>query len=101
MPPLVLAFLTSSFAFMSIKIYSKDYCPYCIRAKQFLVSRGFKVVEVDITNDLQLQEKCFSRTSGQKTVPQIFVGDYHIGGYDNMMTLVKTGEFDEIIKKFG
>ena len=84
---------------MSITIYSKSHCPYCVRAKQFLSSRDLKFIELDITNNSKLQEQCFSKANGKKTVPQIFVGDHHIGGFDNMMALVKTGEFDKIIKE--
>lgn len=81
-----------------IIVYSKDYCPYCDRAKAFITSKGLKYTEVDITNDVKLQEECFTKANGRKTVPQIFFGNTHIGGFDDMMALQKSGKLDEIIK---
>lgn len=82
-----------------IVVYSKDYCPYCDRAKAFLKSKNLNYTEIDITNDVNLQNECFEKSNGRRTVPQIFVGSAHIGGYDDMMELQKQGKLDEIITR--
>ena len=56
-----------------IEIYSKDWCPYCKKAKALFASKGLAYTEIDITSDLALQEQMVAR-SGRRTVPQIFVG---------------------------
>lgn len=86
---------------MHIVVYSKDYCPYCVRAKAYLKSRNIDFTEIDISNNPKLQEECFSKANGKKTVPQIFIRKTHIGGFDDMMALVNTGKFDDILKKEG
>lgn len=74
-----------------ITIYTKDYCPYCIKAKSLLSSIGATFEEVDITNSpdtiMELVKK-----SGMRTVPQIFVWDECLGGYDAIAALHEKGE---------
>ena len=74
-----------------ITIYTKDYCPYCIKAKSLLSSIGATFEEVDITNSpdtiMELVKK-----SGMRTVPQIFVWDECLGGYDAIAALQEKGE---------
>ena len=84
-----------------IKVYTKDYCPYCVRAKNLLNAKGLKFTEIDITHDANLQNECFSKANGQKTVPQIFIGNTHIGGFDSLNAVNSSGELDEILKKEG
>ncbi len=67
-----------------VTIYSKDYCPYCQRAKQMLVHRGYKLNIIDVQFDEKMLEEMISR-SGRRTVPQIFFGDTHIGGHDDLV----------------
>jgi glutaredoxin 3 len=80
-----------------IKIYTKDYCPYCHRAKAFFDSKGLQYKEVDLQNDAATAEKLFAQT-GFRTVPQIFIGDECIGGYDSMMELERQGLLSEKLK---
>ncbi len=75
-----------------ILIYTKDYCPYCDKAKALLKSKGFSYHEVDVTHDVNLQEEMLSKANGMKTVPQIFIGDKHIGGYDDLYKYDKEGK---------
>ncbi len=74
-----------------IIIYTKDYCPYCHRAKALLDSKGLKYTEIDVTNDPKKQEEMIEK-SGRRTVPQIWIGDKHIGGCDDLFELDSKGE---------
>ncbi|MGI9307994.1 MAG: glutaredoxin 3 [Gammaproteobacteria bacterium] len=65
------------------KIYSTQYCPWCQRAKALLKQRGIEYTEIDVTEDADLQQEMVQIT-GRQTVPQIFFGDQHIGGYDDL-----------------
>lgn len=74
-----------------ITIYTKDYCPYCIKAKALLSSLGASFTEVDVTNDPNMFMKIYEK-SHMRTVPQIFVGDECLGGYDAIAALHEKGE---------
>ena len=75
----------------SVKIYVKDYCPYCTRAKALLNSKNIPFETVDIEKDQNFAEKLFAQT-GFRTVPQIFIGDECIGGYTQLAELDQNGE---------
>jgi len=78
------------------KVYSASYCAWCSKAVQFLESEGLKVRIVDITDDQDERHMLIERT-GQKTVPQIWIGDAYIGGYDRMMKMASTKDLQPII----
>ena len=78
------------------KVYSASYCAWCSKAVQFLESEGLKVRIVDITDDQDERHMLIERT-GQKTVPQIWIGDAYIGGYDRMMKMANTKDLKPII----
>ena len=80
-----------------IIIYSKDYCPYCIKAKNLLTSIGATYEEIDITNDQETLMKIVEK-SHMRTVPQIFLGDECLGGFDSIAILHERGE---LIGKLG
>lgn len=81
-----------------VTIYSKDYCPYCVRAKQLLMRKGVKdLVEIDITHDEKLQQAAIEKSGGRRTVPQIFIGEKHIGGYDDLQALDSAGKLAELL----
>ena len=65
-------------------IYSTQYCSWCQRAKLALDQRGLEFTEIDVTEDQALQQEMIAR-SGRQSVPQIFLGDEHIGGYDDLV----------------
>ena len=69
-----------------LKIYTKDYCPYCIKAKHLLTSLGATYEEVDITQSPEIIVDLVKK-SGMRTVPQIFLWDECLGGYDNIAKL--------------
>ena len=78
-------------------IYSTLICPYCIKAKQLLESKSVDYQEVRIDKHPELVSEVIEKSSGQKTVPQIFIGDYHVGGCDDLYALDKDGRLDSLI----
>jgi alkyl hydroperoxide reductase subunit F len=80
----------------NIEIYSKDWCPFCSKAKSLLQSKQLEYVEVDITSDLQREQEMITR-SGRRTVPQIFIDGESIGGYDDLANFNATGELDQLL----
>ena len=81
----------------NVIVYSKDYCPYCTKAKQLLKNKGVEFEEIDITNDTDLQIEVVEKSGGRRTVPQIFINDQPIGGYDDMAALDEKGELDTLL----
>lgn len=79
-----------------VTIYTTDYCPYCTRAKQVLTKEGVAYSEVDVTGD-DGKRSWLVQTTGQRTVPQIFVGEQPIGGCMDLEALVKKGEFSKLL----
>lgn len=76
-----------------VVIYTKDACPYCRLAEKFLHEKNIPFKNVDVSDDDAMREKLVE-LSGQRTVPQIFVGDESIGGYSDMMRLHAKGQFE-------
>jgi glutaredoxin 3 len=74
----------------TVTIYSTDWCPYCKAAKSFLTQKGVPYEEIDLTDDDPGREALVERT-GRRTVPQIFVGEVHVGGYDDLRALDRNG----------
>lgn len=72
----------------NITIYHKDYCPYCKAAKQLLTKLGWQYTQIEVTNNDRLFAEMVS-LSGRKTVPQIFINDQHIGGFDDFKFYVQ------------
>ncbi|AOW84665.1 glutaredoxin 3 [Vibrio mimicus] len=79
-----------------IEIYTKSYCPYCKAAKQTLNSMGLSYREVEVSTSQALFNEMVNR-SQRKTVPQIFVSDVHIGGYDDLVNAIKNGQFKKAL----
>lgn len=79
-----------------IEIYTKSYCPYCKAAKQTLNSMGLSYREIEVSDSQALFNEMLNR-SQRKTVPQIFVGDVHIGGYDDLVIAIKNGQFKKAL----
>ncbi|RYZ34811.1 MAG: glutaredoxin 3 [Myxococcaceae bacterium] len=72
-----------------VKIYTTTYCGYCVRAKDLLTRKGVKYTEVDVTSDDDARAKLVEMSNGQRTVPQIFIGETHVGGYSDLDRLDK------------
>lgn len=79
-----------------IQVYTKDWCPYCVKAKALLKSKKLDYQEVDVTSDLKFEQEMIQR-SGRRTVPQIFIDRESVGGYDDLAQLNATGELDRIL----
>lgn len=82
-----------------IIIYSKSFCPYCVKAKQLLKNKNIDFLEIDVSNDQSLLEEMLAKSSGRKTVPQIFIEDFHVGGCDDLYALNDKGELDKILSR--
>ena len=80
---------------LKIEVYSKDWCPYCKKAKAFLKSKGLSFEEIDINQDNNYDE--MQERTGRKTVPQIIINGESLGGYDDIIDLEKSGEFNKLI----
>jgi len=78
-------------------IYSTLTCPYCIKARQLLESKSVDYQEVRIDKHPELVAEVIEKSSGQKTVPQIFIGDYHVGGCDDLYALDKDDRLDSLL----
>ena len=75
----------------AVKMYTTAVCPYCIRAKQLLKSKGVaQIEEIRVDTDPQAREQMMT-TTGRRTVPQIFIGSHHVGGCDDLMALDAQG----------
>ncbi len=78
----------------SIKIYSKNYCPYCSRAKSLLERKGVTYEEINMEGK-QDEMMALIKETGMRTVPQIFIGDFFVGGFTELNELEKNGELDK------
>ena len=79
-----------------IEIYTKNYCPYCQRAKELLKIKGVNFTEYDISHDPEKEAEMLQR-SGRSTVPEIFINDQLIGGCDELFSLDEKGALDPLI----
>lgn len=85
---------------LPITLYTSAVCAYCVAARNFLKSRGLEWNEVRIDLDAAERERMVER-AGRTSVPQIFVGDTHVGGYDDMIALHRAGGFDPLVAAAG
>jgi glutaredoxin 3 len=79
-----------------VLVYSKPYCPYCTRAVKLLEHKGVDFTVVEAGSDPAKRREMIQR-SGRMTYPQIFIGERHIGGCDDMMALERRGELDRLL----
>jgi glutaredoxin 3 len=80
-----------------VRMYTTPICPYCVRAKSLLKKKGVEVEEVDVLMDADAREEMESKTGGARSVPQIFIGDTHVGGCDELYALEKDGKLDSLL----
>ena len=81
----------------SVRIYTTPICPYCARAKALFKRKGVEAEEVDIFMDMQARAEMEAKTGGARSVPQIFIGDTHVGGCDELYALEKEGKLDPLL----
>lgn len=80
-----------------ITIYTTPFCPYCIRAKALLTKKGADFEEIDVMGTAGARAQMQERSGGARTVPQIFIGDTHVGGCDDLHALENAGKLDTLL----
>jgi glutaredoxin 3 len=81
----------------SVKMYTTAYCPYCIRAKQILKAKGVDVIDEIRVDEAPQERMRMMEITGRRTVPQIFIGDTHVGGCDDLEALNSRGALDPLL----
>ena len=79
-----------------VEIYTTQWCPYCNAAKSLLEDKGVTYDEVN-AEDPEVRAAMVERANGRRTVPQIFIGETHVGGYDDMAALDRRGQLDPLL----
>jgi glutaredoxin 3 len=80
-----------------VTLYTSDWCPYCQRARDLLAKKNVTLTEINIDGEPKFREEMIAR-SNRLTVPQIFIGDTHVGGCDDLFELDRSGELDRLIQ---
>jgi len=80
-----------------IEIYTTEYCPFCVRAKALLKSKGVTFEEIDVSDDQEARERMIELSGGRRTVPEIFIDGKIIGGYDELKALDNAGKLDPLL----
>jgi len=80
-----------------VLMYSTGWCAFCDRARGLLERKGVAFREIKVDEDVSQRDAMLKRTGGRRTVPQIFVGDRHVGGFDELYALDKAGELDKLL----
>lgn len=80
-----------------VEIYTRTMCGYCHAAKKLLERKGVDFTEYELSSDPDLRQKMIARAGGRSTFPQIFIGDVHVGGYDDLYALEAGGRLDPIL----
>ena len=78
-------------------VYTKPMCPYCVRALSLLQKKGAPVTEISAAFDRDKREEMLARSNGRTTYPQIFIGDIHVGGSDELAALERDGKLDAML----
>ena len=80
-----------------IEVYSTAVCPYCVAAKNLLKSKGLAWDEVRVDADPAQRDLMLQRSGGRRTVPQIFINDQHVGGYDDLVAADRSGKLKQLL----
>lgn len=80
-----------------VEIYTTPICGFCLAAKRMLTSKGVSFSEIDVMRSPERRQEMMSRANGRHTVPQIFVGDDHVGGFDELASLERAGKLDALL----
>lgn len=81
----------------SVEVYLTQTCPYCIAAKRLLTQKGVEYTEIDVGRDPARRVEMTERSNGGRTVPQIFIGETHVGGCDDLYALEHEGKLDSLL----
>jgi glutaredoxin 3 len=82
----------------AITIYTKSWCPYCSAAKKLLSEKGVAFTEIDIEKTPEARAEMIQKAKGRSTVPQIFIGDRHVGGCDDLYDLDDRGQLEPLLQ---
>lgn len=82
-----------------IVMYSTTWCGYCQRARGLLERKGVEIREIKVDEDPSQREVMVQKSGGRRTVPQIFIGERHVGGYDDLAALERAGELDKLLRQ--
>jgi glutaredoxin 3 len=82
----------------AVTMYTTSWCPYCDRARRLLASKGVAFEEIDVESAAEKRAEMHTR-SGRRSVPQIFIGEQHVGGSDDLYALEKSGRLDALLGK--
>jgi glutaredoxin 3 len=80
-----------------VEIYTKSWCPYCIRAKMLLAKKNVDLHEIAVDGAGEKKQEMVARTGGRMTVPQIFIDGRHVGGCDDLFELERDGKLDQLL----
>ena len=80
-----------------VTIYTTPFCPYCLMAKRLLTKKGAAFEEIDVSGDWEAREALAEKAGGLSTVPQIWIGDFHVGGSDELHALDRVGKLDPLL----
>lgn len=81
----------------TVEIYTSPFCGFCHAAKRLLVEKGISYQEIDVASDPSKRTEMMDRAHGRHTVPQIFIGGTHVGGYDDMAAMDREGKLDTLL----
>ena len=81
----------------TVEIYTTPICGYCAMAKRLLDQKGVDFTEINVMGDMDQMQKMIQRANGGRTVPQIFIGDIHVGGSDDLHALERQGKLDALL----
>ncbi|RBP81070.1 glutaredoxin 3 [Marinomonas rhizomae] len=82
----------------TVTIYSSDYCPFCVRAKQLLTAKNAAFNEIRVDGERELRQEMMQK-SGRHTVPQIWIGEKHVGGCDDLYALEREQKLDALLSQ--
>ena len=82
----------------AVTVYLAEWCPYCQRARGLLSAKGVTVNEINVEDDAKFRQEMQAKSGGRRTVPQIFIGDKHVGGCDDLFELERSGELDRLLQ---
>lgn len=80
-----------------VEIYTTPTCPFCLSAKRLLDRKGVRYAEIDVSRDPELRMAMSRRAHGRVSVPQIFIGEHHVGGSDDLHALDHAGKLDPLL----
>ncbi len=81
-----------------VTMYSRSWCPYCTAAKRLLTQKGVAFTEIDIESEAGARQEMIQRARGRTSVPQIFIGERHVGGCDDLYALDDRGQLDPLLR---